>query len=272
VVLFQHSDCIPFKMEFIYFPKLKGTMFEKWLMKKYNYTVQQTDKFAFITKIGMDNFHGLHPQINLSSSKLILNGINDYNAEENGVIKNFEFSKSFKYELVVVGTVSQRKGQGIIIDALTRLDNNVLGNIHLTIIGNGPDKERLINLVDNSNIQQHVTFLGNVDNQDIFKKLLGKDIFVLMSENEGLPISIIEAMRSSLPIITTKNSGMPEIVKDGYNGVLLDRSSEQLIKILSNLESYNWDIMGRNSRRRFENDLTFDRMKKEYCDMLDSIL
>ena len=99
-----------------------------------------------------------------------------------------------------------------------------------------------------------------------------QNIYILMSQNEGLPISIIEAMRAGLPVISTKVAGIPEIVKEGYNGLLLQPSTEELVPILENLDKYDWKDMGNNSRKRFEDELTFDRMRKAFCDMFDSIL
>jgi len=271
VILFQHSDCIPYKMEFIYFPKLKNKKFEKWLMNKYEFLVKNINKFAFITKVGMDNFRKINTNIDYSCLALILNGIDDFNAKEKQFIENYKQIKPFKYELVVTGTISKRKGQDIIIEALSILEDDILKDIHLTIIGDGNDKEKLEILTSKRGLEEHITFLGKIDNSEVYKSLISKDIFILMSENEGLPISIIEAMRSSLAIITTKNSGMPEIVKNGYNGLLLERNSDALLNIFKNIASYNWKQMGLHSRIRFENELTFDRMKQDYLKMLIEI-
>ena len=90
-----------------------------------------------------------------------------------------------------------------------------------------------------------------------------------MSNNEGLPISIIEAMRAGLPIVSTRISGIPELISD--NGLLLDPDVAQLTEIFNHIDEYDWKEMGVKSRKRWENEFTFDRMKKQYCDMLDSL-
>ena len=65
---------------------------------------------------------------------------------------------------------------------------------------------------------------------------------------------------------------MPEIVKDGYNGLVLPTGNmERLVETLSNLDKYDWSRLGCNSRAFFEENLTFVRMRREYCDMLDSL-
>ena len=108
-------------------------------------------------------------------------------------------------------------------------------------------------------------------NEVVYRQLAEENIYILMSQNEGLPISIIEAMRAGLPVISTKVAGIPEIVKDGYNGILLQPSTDELVPILENIEKYNWKDMGIKSRERFEKELTFDRMRKDFCDMFDSL-
>ena len=90
-----------------------------------------------------------------------------------------------------------------------------------------------------------------------------------MSRSEGLPISIIEALRASLPVISTRIAGIPELVEDNYNGFLLNPSSEELVNLLSKLPDYDWEQMSRNSREKYEKEFTFERMKREYCDMYD---
>lgn len=95
-----------------------------------------------------------------------------------------------------------------------------------------------------------------------------------MSYNEGLPISIIEAMRAGLPIISTNISGIPELIHtdgESCNGILLEPNVDQLVNVFCEMSDYDWEKMGKNSRMRFEADYTFEKMKIAYCNMVDSI-
>ena len=92
-----------------------------------------------------------------------------------------------------------------------------------------------------------------------------------MSSNEGLPISILEAMRVGMPIIGTNVAGIPECIENGYNGFLLEPDEKQLSSLLKKLPEYDWERMGKNSRDKFEREFTFDRMMKEFCDMYDAL-
>ena len=92
-----------------------------------------------------------------------------------------------------------------------------------------------------------------------------------MSNNEGLPISIIEAMRAGLPVISTPVAGIPEQVEPLYNGLLVEPEAGKLAEVLNNITQYDWKQMGINSRKRFEKEFSFEQMLKSYCDMLDGL-
>ena len=64
-----------------------------------------------------------------------------------------------------------------------------------------------------------MNFLGS--RQDIPDLLSALDIFVLSSEREGLPVSLLEAMAASKPVVVTRVGGIPEVIQDGYNGLLV---------------------------------------------------
>ncbi|OFY38931.1 MAG: hypothetical protein A2X18_05445 [Bacteroidetes bacterium GWF2_40_14] len=270
-VIFLHSDGMPFEMNLIYRPRLKNTWYERWLMSIHKYVIENVNQCVFISKIGQGNFLAENPAYKINKTSLILNGIEDYTDAESIFLKSFIKNVNNKYKLVCSGTLINRKGQSIIIEALNKINKNVLKIIHLTLIGDGAERNRLEYYVTHNGLTENVIFLGKIDNSEVFKYLAENDIFILMSLNEGLPISIIEAMRSSLPIITTKRSGMPELVKEGFNGFLLDPDVDQLVVLLNKITEYDWKTMGRNSRSRFETEFTFNRMQEEYCNMLDSL-
>lgn len=180
-------------------------------------------------------------------------------------------NKNFKYRLISTGTICERKGQYIVIEALTKINKDILENIHVTFLGGGSQLYALKSFVKKNNLTNHVTFEGSVPKEIVYKYLRQSNIYILMSNNEGLPISIIEAMRSELPIISTKVAGIPELVSNNYNGLLIEPNVFQLTELLNNIEKYDWEMMGKNSRIRFENEFTFDKMREAYCNMLDSL-
>ena len=72
-------------------------------------------------------------------------------------------------------------------------------------------------------------FVGQIPNERVPQYMAASDVFVLPSLSEGFPNVILEAMASELPIVTTNVRGLPEIIKDGENGFLVEpRSPEQI--------------------------------------------
>lgn len=123
---------------------------------------------------------------------------------------------------IVVGTVARLvppKRLDYFLEA-ARIVCEVMPRVHFLIVGDGPlrseleDRARQLGLLSNS-----VQFLGS--RQDVAELLAALDIFVLSSEREGLPVSMLEAMAASKPIIVTSVGGIPEVIQNGYNGILV---------------------------------------------------
>jgi len=133
---------------------------------------------------------------------------------------------------IVVCSVGQgifRKGWDILIRAFAQAYGQV-PNMHLLLIGamagktNGkPDsyQKSLLRLVDDLRIQNRVRFLGL--RHDIADILSASDIFAFPSRAEGLPLALVEAMATGLPCVASSVSGIPEVLQDGENGLLVGR-------------------------------------------------
>ena len=266
-VLFMHSDGIPLKMITLTSPNIENTFFYKRMKKRYLYTISNVNRIVFICDIGMQNFIKIYPDFDRSKLFVVLNGVEEQTSEK---LETNSVSKS-TYNLSCVGSVSHRKGQDIIINALACADRSFIDKIHVNIIGDGPARNDIEELIRLNNLSDNVSMLGSIDNSKVRKYLSNSNIFILMSRNEGLPISIIEAMREGLAVISTDTSGIPELVENNYNGLLIDPSVEQLKKIFNNMDIYNWNLMGENSKKLFEKKFKLDRVFSEYCDIYDSL-
>jgi glycosyltransferase involved in cell wall biosynthesis len=268
-VLFMHTDGVPLKMISVSDPHIERTFFFRRMQKRYEFTTSNVDKIVFICNVGMENFIKSYPNYDRSRLTVILNGIDE---KENPDLK--ARSRSYKtsgYKLLCVGSLSHRKGQDIILEALSNIEPKVLNDIHIDIVGDGPAKKFLTSYIRENNLSRNVNFIGGVDNLKVGEFLARSDIFILMSRNEGLPISIIEAMRSGLPIISTNISGIPELVENGLNGILLKPDVNDLSDLLMQIHHYDWHSMGKISRKIFEEKFTLNRVFSEYCDMYDSL-
>jgi colanic acid/amylovoran biosynthesis glycosyltransferase len=98
---------------------------------------------------------------------------------------------------------------------------------HLDMIGNGPQLEEMRDLVEQLGLAAHATVHGGLPHDQVRDLLNQANVFVLPSvtaadgDMEGIPVSIMEAMAMGLPIVSTRHSGIPELVADGISGLLV---------------------------------------------------
>ena len=150
------------------------------------------------------------------------------------------------------GEVGERKGVSVLLEAMAPL-RALAQDWHITIAGNGKIEE-MRELSRRLGMSNRVTFLGWVDSADIREMFRQSDIMVLPSFAENQPISIIEAMAASLPIVSTRIAAIDEQVAVGDNGFLvapgdkagLERCMRALIEDGKLRVRMGWD-----SRRRF---------------------
>lgn len=263
-VCFFHNDGSRWNMFYKTWPKLKNTLFMRYMNYRYDYLIDKLDECVFIAKSSQENFIKENPIVDYKKTVFFHNGIDDIPINDR--IKR----QGPKYKICCTGTICKRKGQYLIIEALGKLHKAIRDNIELSLIGDGPDLASLKKRVKELHIDNNVYFYGNVPNDKIHDILCTQDIYILMSNNEGLPISIIEAMRAGLPIISTGIAGIPELVSE-HNGVLIDLEVNSILQVLSNIDSYEWKVMGQESRKIFEIDFSFKSMLTSYCDMLDIV-
>ncbi|MCD6483039.1 MAG: glycosyltransferase [Candidatus Aenigmarchaeota archaeon] len=158
--------------------------------------------------------------------------------------------------VLFIGRLHGYKGVEYLIEAFANVLKKV-NNAKLVIAGDGPLKNRLINLSRNLSIDSNVYFLGRVSNAEKVWLLKNSDLFVLPSINRGeaFGIAMIEAMYFSRPVISTriKGSGVTFVNKDGVTGIVVEpmnaeQLSKAIIKLLSNGKQRN--KLGRNAKKR----------------------
>jgi glycosyltransferase involved in cell wall biosynthesis len=124
---------------------------------------------------------------------------------------------------VVMGTVGRvhtGKGQNILVDAAPSLCAE-LPDLRIVIIGTGPLKEPLTQRVAELGLSDRVLFVGSVPPEQMPKTLSALDVFILVSEREGLARVIIQSLAARKPVISYDLDGSPEVVSDRVNGRLI---------------------------------------------------
>ncbi|MBN2711060.1 MAG: glycosyltransferase family 4 protein [Planctomycetes bacterium] len=129
-------------------------------------------------------------------------------------------------------------GQGMNDKATSFADSlaHNIGRTRLLLVGDGAERESLERMVNEKNLADRVSFVGEVNRDDVPDWLKASDIFALTSRNEGRPNSLIEAMACGLPPVCTPVGGVNDVIRDRENGILaeLDKPDE-LAGILAHL-------------------------------------
>ena len=163
---------------------------------------------------------------------------------------------------LVIGTIAEwtsNKGLIYLLKAIKIIKDKKFDTI---LIGSGenPDKEKITKFIEKKNLKNiHlIEFIPNAVNY-----LKAFDIFILPSTKEGLPYTIIEAMAAEVPVIATNVGGIPEMIENNINGILIESKNSQLLavkilELINNPETTK--EMTRKSRQKVEKEFTLDQM------------
>ena len=121
--------------------------------------------------------------------------------------------------LLCVGRLTPAKGQVLLVQALAKVRARGL-DATLTMVGHGPDKERVHATVRSLDLESRVRFTGALRPDQVCLEMAAADVFVLPSLAEGIPVVLMEAMASGLPAISTPVNGIPELISHGECGLL----------------------------------------------------
>jgi glycosyltransferase involved in cell wall biosynthesis len=175
--------------------------------------------------------------------------------------------------LLYLGRLVEGKDVHLLIEAVRRLTAEG-HSLELVIAGDGPKREELEQQAAAGGLAPPVVrFLGFVGETESL--LAEADIFVLPSQHEGLPISVLEAMAFGLPIIASRVGGVPSAVRDGEEALLIPAGSqsaldEALRKLME--EPALRTRLGRCAQERFESSWTADVMADAYADLYRELM
>ena len=147
-----------------------------------------------------------------------------------------------RFSFVSVGALVHGKCFDLLLKAFSKLS---FENKHLNIVGDGPNRQDLIDLVRKLGIENSVEFSGKLSRDQLSLKLAKANVFVLPSVSETFGVVYIEAMATGLPVIATKCGG-PEDFVENFNGLLIDKNDEkQLIDAMEYIYSHYHDYDSR---------------------------
>lgn len=133
--------------------------------------------------------------------------------------------------ILSIGRLAYPKEYLLLISAFKALPPAIRAQAHLTIVGDGPLREMLVDQVGNTD---GITLTGQKAPDETQALLQDSDIFILLSKHEGFPMTILEAMAAGLPVIASRVGGIPEQVSTS-SGILTRNISTEIIKALTAL-------------------------------------
>ncbi|MEA4848520.1 MAG: glycosyltransferase [Clostridiaceae bacterium] len=191
--------------------------------------------------------------------------------EKNRIKERF----GIKPEEIVVGIVARLaevKGHKYFLDAAEIISRDNI-NVRFLIAGIGPKEKELRELVSRKGLTDRVIFTGFMENiYEIFNIL---DINVISSLSEALCLSLVEGMCVGKPAVASDTGGIPEAVKDGYNGYLVPagdpgRLAEAILKLIRDPGLRK--TMGDRGRDMVEGHFTADAMARDIGELYETII
>jgi glycosyltransferase involved in cell wall biosynthesis len=141
------------------------------------------------------------------------------------------------YRLLFVGRLSIQKNIPLLIKSFKRVVNNGIDNISLSIVGNGEEKDRIIDIIRREKLEGKIVMHGALRGRKLHQMYKDSDIFILTSRAESFGIVLLEAMASGLPIIASNIPGIRNVVENGKTGLLVSPTEENFAKAIELLTS-----------------------------------
>jgi len=195
---------------------------------------------------------------------VILNGVDD--VKKSGVKPDIEINPEH-INIGYIGRLDPKKGFDIAAGFFENLSRD---GIHLHVIGAPYRDKNPVPRKDSGNIH----YLGWVDHDVIDDYIALFDALIVPSRHEAFGLVVIEAMRNAKPVIASRRSALPELVKHGENGFLFDIDSAQddLEKITSEFTKSNLKNMGLQARQAYEEKFTAKRFAGDVLNLYRNIL
>jgi glycosyltransferase involved in cell wall biosynthesis len=257
--LILHNNGDPSKMILDEFSRFKNTRIERFIEEAILLVLNQLSNIVFLSEDSKQIF--LKKYENKFSNSI------NFHVIQNGIelpnrVPLLRKKSSDRLIGVSVGSICYRKGYDLLLAALQKSEE-FKNKLKIYCVGNIQDSDIISN-------NESLNFVGAKSRDEISEYLENADFFILCSRDEGMPISIIEAMQLGLPIFATNVGAVYQMINDCEEGVLMEPTVESIESVLNKAISGKYDLkaMGEKSRLRYLSDFSLDIMLEKYRNLL----
>ncbi|CAB1240352.1 putative Phosphatidylinositol N-acetylglucosaminyltransferase [Clostridiaceae bacterium BL-3] len=144
----------------------------------------------------------------------------NYPEPENSSVKNIEkvYRGERKILLCSVSRLAKEKNLYFLLDGIEYIKKNLDISFKCIIIGDGPEKENIIEAINDRHLKDVVELIGSKKQNEIYSFYTASDIFIFASQSETQGMVILEAMAGRCPVVSVRSSGIEDIIQNGFNG------------------------------------------------------
>ena len=166
---------------------------------------------------------------------------------------------------IQVGSLIPSKRNNITIEAFAKITKDY-PDARLTIIGEGPERDKLSRLCETLNIKEKVNFTGFLKHVEVLEEMRKNTYFIMPSAPEGLGIVYLEAMSEGCITIGTRGEGISDIIEDGNNGFLvsIDNVQDIYIKVKKCIEEEQLRVLISQNGKETSDALTWENNAEQY--------
>jgi glycosyltransferase involved in cell wall biosynthesis len=181
--------------------------------------------------------------------------------------------------LLFIGRLNEQKGLQYLIGAIPEIIEHE-PNVKLLIIGEGEYKKTLQDISTEKEVNAYIEFLGALPHKDIAYYYNIADIFVMPSLSnktgtESLGLVLLEAMASGCTVIGTNVGGIPYIIKNGVNGLLVEqKNSDELAKSIITLlkNTKKSEKLAKNASEFVRKNYSWEKVEKDFIKVYENVL
>ena len=181
-----------------------------------------------------------------------------------------KYGRGKQYLFVTVSRLEKEKNYGFLLRGIAEFRKQTGDDFHVLIIGEGSQKSELKVRASILGIQDMVTFVGNVPNDEVKDYLNASDLFLFASKSETQGIVLAEALAAGIPVAAVHAVGSDDIIRDGVNGFLTEEKDEVWAqKAAEILREENYGRMKAAARRSAENYRSQDLRSMRRCSTIN---